>query len=155
MAKVATPRHRTCAECYQCHSEWVTCRNATSDRAWSFTALSRRLRACGDQRCGRFCKRRASAAPGRTPTDERSTSKARRCAQSHKDQSQAGIEPACLWRGCGVNLLRKINITDCCMSQPQSVAKAPLVRLRHATAVMSCAPSPCGARPALVGRWPI
>jgi hypothetical protein len=34
------------------------------------------------------------------------------------------------------------------MSQPQSVAKAPLVRLRHATAVMSCAP-PSARRSAL------
>ena len=75
----------------------------------------------------------------------------------HDDQSQAGIEPACLWRGCGVNSLREINITGCCMKCRSRCAKAPLgasplraLRV-HATAVMSCAPSPRCAVHSLAG----
>jgi hypothetical protein len=82
-----------------------------------FTVLSRRLRGCSDQRYQRFCKRRASAAPGRTPTDQHATNEARRCAQSHDDQAKPRIERVMPWRGCGVNLASaKINITGCCIA---------------------------------------
>jgi hypothetical protein len=86
-AKVASSRRKTGAECYQIHSGWTEGWNSTisDDRAVTPLANLWRSQLASTQQAPR--QRCALADSNQSACNH----EARRCAQSHDDQSQAGV----------------------------------------------------------------